>query len=104
MVNRAIDVLSTIDKKEVVAIGMDINDQMVIAKKHATNAIIAYIEVGKLLHQARSFFKGDSEYGKWRAENTTLSQSWANKLTRVYDTYGERVPNDIPISRDDQCV
>ncbi len=98
MTNRAIDVLSTIDRKEIQLIGKDINDTMLVAEQHAKDAIVAYLKVGELLHEARQFFKGDKEYGQWRAENTTLSQSWANKLSRVWDTYGKEAPASLPIS------
>lgn len=98
MANRAIDVLSTIDRKEVQSIGQAINDAFVMANERAQQAIGHYLEIGKLLHDARQFFEGDKEYGQWRAENTALSQSWANKLTRVYDTYGDKPPKSLPIS------
>lgn len=98
MTNRAIDVLSTVDRKEVQAIGKAINDAFMVANNHAQEAIKSYLEVGMLLKDARQFFKGDKEYGQWRAENTTLSQSWANKLIRVHDTYGDKPPAGLPIS------
>jgi len=98
MTNRTIDTLSTIDRKEVQEIGKAINDKFLEANSHAERAIASYLEVGKLLFEARQFFPGDLEYGKWRAENTTLSQSWANKLLKVHATYGDKPPKELPIS------
>lgn len=98
MADRMINALSPVDKKEIQGLSKDINDEFFKANESAMKAVGHYIKVGQLLADVRKIITGDSEYGKWRAENTTLSQSWANKLTRVYETYGDQPPRDIPIS------
>lgn len=98
MAEKIIDTLSKVDRTEVQSIATAINDSFLKANTHAQKAIESYLEVGALLHDARQFFPGDKEYGQWRTENTTLSQSWANKLQRVHDTYGKKPPAELPIS------
>jgi len=98
MTERMINSLSPVDRKEVQGLATDINNEFLMANESAIKAVGHYIQVGRLLADVRKIITGDNEYGKWRAENTTLSQSWANKLSRVYDTYGDKPPRDIPIS------
>ena len=98
MAQKIIDNLSPVDRKEVQNIALGINEAFFKANEHAGKAIEKYIEVGALLNDARQFFKGDLEFGQWRAENTTLSKSWTTKLLRVYKTYGTTPPKELPFS------
>lgn len=95
---KIIDTLSVIDRTEAQALAMDVNDAFFQANEHATQAIGYYIKAGEALSQARHLFQGDKEYGQWRAENTSVSKGWAGKLVKVFDTYGNKPPKELPIS------
>ena len=48
------------------------------------------VEVGRLLLEAREKFKGDNEFGKWRAEHTPIgSRQTANRLMNLAKQVGD---------------
>lgn len=98
MVQKIIDSLSVIDRKEIQGIATDINDAFMKASEHAGKAVTEYLRAGELLTQARTFYAGDLEFGRWRAENTTVSQGWARKLMVAFAAYGTDTPKGLPIS------
>jgi len=66
---------------ELVAIGGEINSVVEAAAKTVAHA---QIKVGQLLTEAREFFKGDNEFGKWRAECTHVgSKQHAHSLMKL---------------------
>ena len=67
----------------------DINDGYDAAMGYARSATGRMIEVGKDILKARSYFKGDNEFGKWRKENINFSGSHCTRLMSVAREFGD---------------
>jgi len=67
----------------------DINEGYDAAMGLARKATSRMIDVGKDLLKARSYFKGDNEFGKWRKENITFSGSHCTRLMAVTREFGD---------------
>lgn len=98
MTTKFIDTLPAAQRKEAQSAASQINTAFFSANEFAGKAMRKYIEVGRLLTEARQLFKGDKEFGQWRSENTTLSKSWTSRLLRVYGAYGDTPPDGLSIS------
>ena len=95
---KIIDTLPAPKRKEIQTLGTQVNAAFLSANSLAEKAVAQYLEVGRLLTQARVYFEGDNEFGKWRKENTTISASWANKLMRAHGVYLDGPPAGLGIS------
>lgn len=95
---KIIDTLPAPKRKEIQTIGTQVNAAFLAANATASRAVEQYLEVGRLLTQARVYFAGDNEFGKWRAENTTVSKSWAGKLMKAHKAYPVAPPDGLGIS------
>lgn len=84
--------------KEQKAMGMQVNDAYAKANESARTAVSQYLIVGSMLQEMRDLLPGDLEFGRWRADNTSISKQWANKLMRAHKTYGTAPPVALPIS------
>jgi hypothetical protein len=71
------------------------HEQWGVANQAMDAARLAGFRVGQYLLEARTHFKGDREFGKWRTENTPVGRSWATRLIQIAKQY-ESV-EDLPI-------
>lgn len=67
--------------------------------KHQTGKILlaSAIEIGRRLKEAKSLLPY-GEWGKWLEESFSYSQKTAEKLMRVFETYGNQGPASLNIS------
>lgn len=85
----------TAEQKE---LGMQVNDAYAKANESARKAVKEYLIVGGLLQDMRDLLPGDKEFGRWRADNTSIGKQWAAKLMKAHKTYGLAPPVSLPIS------